>query len=125
MTSLHHAITVLLVEDQDALRAITCRILEREGFRVLTAEDGGVALEVLDHYGKEVNVLLSDVAMPDMDGITLAQHVRTRFPDIKVILMSGYCVAALEEFGATPWLDTIMLKPFTADALVAAVRKAA
>jgi CheY-like chemotaxis protein len=117
--------TVLLVEDLDSLRAITRRILERHGFRVITAPNGNVALDALEQHPGEINVLLSDVAMPEVNGIVLAQEVRTRFPGVKIILMSGYAAESLEGMGATRWMDTMVQKPFTAETLVAAVQQAA
>jgi len=116
--------TVLLVEDLDSLRVITRRILERNGFRVLTAPNGSVALETLAQHAGEVNVLLSDVAMPEVNGIKLAQEVRTRFPDVKIILMSGYGAESLEGMGVNRLMDTVVLKPFTAETLVSALQRA-
>jgi DNA-binding response OmpR family regulator len=117
--------TVLLVEDLDSLRAITRRILERSGFRVLAAPNGSVALETLEQHPGEINVLLSDVAMPEVNGVVLAQEVRARFPGVKIILMSGYGAESLEGMGVNRWMDTLVLKPFTAETLVAAVHQAA
>ncbi|HXC25095.1 MAG TPA: response regulator [Gemmatimonadaceae bacterium] len=117
--------TVLLVEDQEPLRLLASRILERGGFRVLATADGDAALAALEEHPDEVNVLLSDVVMPDFDGVMLAQAVRSRFPRVKIILMSGYGEERLTELGAQQWVDMLVLKPFTPESLVAAVRRAA
>lgn len=116
------ATTILLVEDQAQLRAIARRILERHGFHVVAAEGGSAALSTLEQHDKEINILLSDVVMPDLDGIQLAQKVRARFPQVKIILMSGYGSEGLTGPGADQWIDELLLKPFTSETLVTAVR---
>lgn len=122
MVALSQPTTVLLVEDQDQLRALARRILERHGFHVLPAAGGEDALTTLEQHDKEVNILLSDVVMPGVDGIQLAQKVRSRFPNVKIILMSGYGPEGLTSAGADRVMDELLLKPFTSETLIAAVR---
>ena len=117
--------TILLVEDQESLRLLTRRILERHGFHVVTAVDGRDALRMLEQHIDSINVLLSDVVMPSLNGITLAQEVRERFPAVRIVLMSGYGSESLRAAGAQQWTDAMVSKPFTAEALLAAVRRAA
>ncbi len=81
--------TILIVEDEDAVRLFGARALRNKGYKVLEARDGEGALDIL-HHEANVDVLVSDVVMPGMDGATLAQLVRMERPDIRVILMSGY-----------------------------------
>jgi len=81
--------TILIVEDEDAVRLFGARALRNKGYRVLEARSGETALDVL-HAEPSVDVLVSDVVMPGMDGVTLARLVRMERPSIRVILMSGY-----------------------------------
>ena len=81
---------VLVAEDEPALVDIFRRALEREGYRVLTAEDGRHALAVLEEKRAEIDLLLSDIVMPGMGGRELVWLIRDKYPHIKVILASGY-----------------------------------
>ena len=82
--------TILLVEDEDAVRVFSARALRNKGYQVLEAPSGESALEKLTGDGRRVDLLITDVVMPEMDGPTLMRHVRQIRPDIKVILISGY-----------------------------------
>lgn len=83
--------TVLLVEDEDAVRMFGSRALRNKGYHVLEAADGEAALDVISNSGNhKIDLIISDVVMPGMNGHTLVQLVRHELPDIKIILMSGY-----------------------------------
>ncbi len=83
--------TVLLVEDEDAVRMFGARALKNKGYTVLEASNGEEALEVINNdSNQKIDLIISDVVMPGMDGHTLVQLVRHEMPDIKIILMSGY-----------------------------------
>ncbi len=83
--------TVLLVEDEDAVRMFGARALKNKGYNVLEASNGEEALEVINNGSdQKIDLIISDVVMPGMDGHTLVQLVRHEMPDIKIILMSGY-----------------------------------
>ena len=125
MVALSPTTTVLLVEDQEALRVLARRILERHGFHVLTVAGGEDALTTLEQHDEEVNILLSDVVMPNFDGIKLAQEVRSRFPKVKIILMSGLGPEGFTGPGRDQLMDELLLKPFTSESLVAAIRNVA
>lgn len=84
------AATVLLVEDEDGVRALARRVLEREGHRVFTARSGVEALELAGEVDQELDLLLTDMVMPGMDGRELARRVQAMHPDCQVLLMSGY-----------------------------------
>jgi two-component system cell cycle sensor histidine kinase/response regulator CckA len=88
--------TVLLVEDEDMVRAVAERALARQGYSVLTAENGEAALEVLDAHGRP-DLLISDVVMPTMDGPTMVRHARERYPDLPIIFISGYAEEQLRK----------------------------
>ena len=113
--------TVLLVEDERAVRLVVERALKRGGFNVITASDGAVALDVLGTA--TIDILVSDVVMPGIDGVELLEHIHSRRPGLPVVLMSGYADPpqrrALEQVGAI-----FLAKPFTADDLLDAVRAA-
>lgn len=81
---------ILIVEDEESVRTFSARALSVTGYEVHEAESGEEALEKLDEIEGELDLIISDVVMPEMDGPTLLKHVRQRFPDLKVIFVSGY-----------------------------------
>ncbi len=116
--------TLLLVEDEEAVRAFAARALASRGYQVLEAGSGLEALDVLAEHGGTVDLVLSDVVMPEMDGPSLLKALRTTYPDIKVIFMSGYAEEAfarnLPEGAAFGFLP----KPFSLKQLIEAVKQA-
>jgi two-component system, cell cycle sensor histidine kinase and response regulator CckA len=82
--------TVLLVEDEDAVRLFSARALRNKGYNVLEARSGDAALEMMSAHQGEIDLLITDVVMPRMDGPTLIREVRIQHPDMKVIFISGY-----------------------------------
>ncbi|MGX6600575.1 PAS domain S-box protein [Micromonosporaceae bacterium Da 78-11] len=108
-----HGATLLLVEDEDALREVTHRILDRAGYRVLVAGDGAQALQVLRAHPGRIDVLLTDVIMPGLLGKALADAVRADRPEIAVVFMSGYA-PVLAVHGTLPPDVQLVEKPFTA-----------
>jgi PAS domain S-box-containing protein len=114
--------TVLLVEDQDPLRAVVSGLLKRAGYRVLEASGGKEALAHIEQQGATVDLLLSDLSMPGMTGIELAGLVRARLPRARILLMSGMADRTLDptSLGYAHFLP----KPFTPSALLGAVSKA-
>ena len=109
--------TILVVEDEDAVRRLTCRILSRQGYRVLDAPDGAHALSTWDRHGDEIDLLLTDVVMPGMSGKELAEQI-----GIEPVFMSGYTDDVVLRHG----VDGLRLvqKPFDAETLLSAVRSA-
>ncbi|MBS7538674.1 cell cycle histidine kinase CckA [Ancylobacter lacus] len=116
--------TLLLVEDEESVRAFAARALASRGYQVLEAGSGLEALDVLAEHGGTVDLVLSDVVMPEMDGPSLLKALRTSYPDIKVIFMSGYAEEAfarnLPEGAAFGFLP----KPFSLKQLIEAVKQA-
>ena len=113
---------VLLVEDEDALRAMMRHALRRQGYTVLEARNAGEALLLSEQSSTPIHLLLTDVVMPIMRGTQLAARLRELKPELKVLLISGYAddlTDGLERRQA----DGLLQKPFTADALTARVRK--
>ncbi len=82
--------TVLLVEDEDAVRLFSARALRNKGYKVLEARSGEAALEIVNEHMNDIDLVISDVVMPRMDGPTLIKELRTRRADIRVIFISGY-----------------------------------
>ncbi len=89
--------TILLVEDEDAVRAFAAKALERKGYTVLAAASGDDALELLADHTGVINILVTDVVMPNMDGPTLALAVREKMPELPVLFMSGYAEEQLRQ----------------------------
>jgi two-component system, cell cycle sensor histidine kinase and response regulator CckA len=108
---------VLLVEDDEAVRTIARRILVRAGYTVVEAASGR---EALDRVEDGIDLVISDVVMPDMGGPELQKRLREQYPNLKVILTSGYCEGELK--GATRQLGAAFLpKPFTPESLIRCV----
>jgi two-component system cell cycle sensor histidine kinase/response regulator CckA len=116
-------ISVLVVDDETAVRRFAARVLEREGIGVLEAIDGVEALDLFNNGNPPIiDLVLSDIVMPRLNGVELMQALSVSHPEIPVILMSGYATAALAERGiATPC--SIIPKPFPAERLLAEVRR--
>ena len=113
--------TILLAEDDDAVRAIARTTLERAGYQVLSASDGASALGLADGHAGPIDLLLTDVIMPGINGRELAQAMTTRRPGLPVLFVSGYTGNVLADYGL-PSLDHALLdKPFTPASLTAAV----
>jgi len=116
--------TILLVEDEEGLRALNARGLSSRGYTVLQAGNGVEAIEVLEKSPGQVDLVVSDVVMPEMDGPTLLRELRQRIPGLKVIFVSGYAEDAfqknLPEEGQRP---AFLPKPFTLKQLVEAVKE--
>ncbi len=112
--------TILLVEDEDMVRAVAERALTRQGYSVLTAENGEIALEVMARNGRP-DLLITDVVMPTMDGPTMVRHAREKYPDLPIVFMSGY---AEEQLRKSIDLDNVefLPKPFSVQQLAEAAR---
>jgi two-component system, cell cycle sensor histidine kinase and response regulator CckA len=115
--------TILLVEDEEGLRALNARGLTSRGYTVLEAGNGVEAIEVLEKSGKPVDLVVSDVVMPEMDGPTLARELRSRNPDLKIIFVSGYAEDAFQKNLPEHGQFAFLPKPFTLKQLVAAVKE--
>ena len=115
--------TVLLVEDEDALREVTHRILTRNGYRVLTAAGGPDAVAVAADHGGPIDLLLTDVVMPHMHGQELAERITAARPGTRVVFMSGYAQPFLAGDGTLPAGTVLIAKPFTQADLLARLRE--
>jgi PAS domain S-box-containing protein len=115
--------TVLVVEDEEAIREVARRILSRNGYRVITAGSGAEALEVAASYADSIDLLLTDVVMPQMLGKEVAERVGALRPGIRVLFMSGYAQNILGVQGALSPEVVLVEKPFTERALLAKVAR--
>jgi PAS domain S-box-containing protein len=115
--------TVLLVEDDRAVRGFAALSLQQYGYHVLEASNGAEGLYMLNTRGGRLDLLVTDVIMPGMSGRQLAEAVKERFPSIKVLYMSGYTDDAIVKHGVLEAELQFLHKPFTHDALVRKVRE--
>ena len=115
--------TVLLVEDEDAVRGFAVRALMSRGYHVIEAHSGVHALEVLEAHDGEIDLVISDVVMPEMDGPTLLKHLRKRNPQVKIIFISGYAEEAFRNNLDEDEKFTFLPKPFSLKKLAAAVKE--
>lgn len=110
--------TILLVEDEPAVRQLFMLALTRAGYRVYEARNGQEALKMFDQHGDSIDLLLTDLRMPYMGGVELAQHLRARRKSLKLIAISGYAGNTEQELNAD-----FLSKPFSRDDLLAKVRE--
>ena len=115
--------TILLVEDEEGLRSLNARGLRSRGYSVIEASNGIEALEALEERNGAIDLVVSDVVMPEMDGPTLFTAMRGRNPDLKIIFVSGYAEDAFEKSLPENQQFAFLPKPFTLSQLVAAVKE--
>lgn len=115
--------TVLVVEDEAMVRDLAVRVLKAAGYTVLSAGDGQEALELVEKLEGCVDLVLSDVVMPVMGGIEMAERLQEEYPRLKVLYMTGFSDMDLAERGKKVPDERILLKPFTRDVLTQRVRQ--
>jgi two-component system cell cycle sensor histidine kinase/response regulator CckA len=114
--------TVLLVEDEEGLRGLNARGLASRGYTVLEAGNGLEAIEILESHAGKIDLVVSDVVMPEMDGPTLYKELRARNPELKVVFVSGYAEEAFAKSLPEGGQFAFLAKPFTLKQLVATVK---
>jgi len=115
---------ILLAEDEEALRALCARALSGEGHDVTTACDGADALDLLVKESGRFDLLLTDIRMPIMDGIALALAAARDYPDLRIVLMTGYADQRERAKGLDAIIHDVLTKPFTVNLLRTAVSEA-
>jgi two-component system cell cycle sensor histidine kinase/response regulator CckA len=115
--------TILLVEDEDGLRSLNARGLRSRGYSVIEAANGIEAMEALDEKDGAVDLVVSDVVMPEMDGPTLLREMRKRNPNLKIIFVSGYAEEAFDKSLPENEQFAFLPKPFALSALVEKVKE--
>jgi len=116
--------TILLVEDDEAVRVLTKKLLQQAGYDVLEAKNAAEAVSLCDHHPSAIHLLLTDVVMPGSSGWKLAADLRDRRPAIKVLYMSGYADGARFDNGDRDASASFLEKPITPDALARKVKEA-
>jgi CheY-like chemotaxis protein len=116
--------TILVVEDEDGVRALVINLLENLGYRVLPAQSGPRALEVWRDHGATVDMLITDIVMPDgMNGFELAERLRRTCPSLRAIFMSGYLADVRRDDFQVRESDAYLAKPFNLPELARVVRR--
>ncbi len=114
--------TILLVEDDEAVRELVWRVLQRQGYTLLEARDGQEALQLATYHPNPIHLLLTDVVMPGMSGVALAEKLIQIHPELKTIFMSGYTDNTIAHHGMLEPGVTLLQKPFSPLALARKVR---
>jgi DNA-binding NtrC family response regulator len=115
--------TVLIVEDDDALRNITKKMLQKYGYNILEAENGEKALNIGETHEGPIHLLLTDVVMPVMSGSDLSEKLQSIRPETRVIYMSGYTDNAIVHHGILKQKINFIEKPFSPESLSKKVRQ--
>ena len=115
--------TILLVEDADALRKLTHMLLEQHGYHVLVAANGAAALQLVEQKPERIDLLLTDVIMPGLNGRALAERLEILQPSLKVLYMSGYTDDAIVNHGVLESGTQLLHKPFSEESLIRKVRE--
>jgi two-component system cell cycle sensor histidine kinase/response regulator CckA len=113
----------LVVEDEVGVRDLACRFLKASGYRVLEAADGMEALQIASQYEETIHLVLTDVVMPRLGGKALAEQIRARRKDTKILFMSGYTEYTSNTSGELSALGSALQKPFSRLSLTAKVRE--
>jgi CheY-like chemotaxis protein len=111
--------TILLVEDDESVLSFVCLVLAQRNYRVLTAPDGDGAIKVAADHPGQIDLLLTDIVMPQMNGRALATELRKLRPSLRVMYMSGYPGDTIDRYGDIPAGEPFLQKPFTRDLLLA------
>lgn len=115
--------TVLVVEDEDAVRRLICRVLKAKGYHVLEAADAEAGLALAGERRETIDLLLTDLVMPGLGGAALADRLLELRPGLRVLFITGYAATAVERQGALAERSGLLEKPFNADQLARMVRE--
>jgi len=114
---------VLVVDDEEGLCAMAKQILERGGFRAVTANDGQTAVELLRHEGSRIGLAIVDHTMPGMDGTQTCRALQQLQPTVRLVISSGFSEEQVRSQGADDGISGFLQKPYTVDTLLSTVRK--
>lgn len=115
---------ILIVDDEEPLRLLVSRALQMDGHETMTAEDGGAALDIVTAENGAFDLVLTDIKMPVMDGIALALSIAAKFPDLRILLMTGYADQRERAHGLDALIHDVVTKPFSVADIRAAVKDA-
>jgi CheY-like chemotaxis protein len=114
---------VLVVDDEEGLRSIVCRTLQQEGYGTLEAAHGAEALEVIEKASSQVDLVVTDVVMPGMDGRELGRRLTQRWPSLPILYISAYDVNDIFRRGSPRSSAPFLQKPFPPETLISSVRR--
>ncbi len=115
---------ILIADDEDSMRALVARAIAMDGYDITTAEDGADALEIISRENGAFDLLLTDIKMPIMDGIALALTVKRDYPDVTILLMTGYADQRERASGLDAIVHDVITKPFSVNDIRKAVAAA-
>ena len=115
--------TILLVEDEEMVRKLAVKLLKKQGYKVLEAPDGRIALKLCEEHRKPIHLILSDVVLPGMSGRDLVERLKVIYPEAKALFMSGYTDNVILHHGILDRGIEFIQKPFTLDGLARKVRE--
>ncbi|MEP7029792.1 MAG: response regulator [Pseudolabrys sp.] len=115
---------ILIAEDDDALRGLVARALKDDGHDLTAAADGAQALNIMTEHDGKFDLLLTDVQMPEMDGVALAMATGRNHPEIPILLMTGYADQRERAHELDALVHDVIVKPFTIEQIKGAVREA-
>jgi two-component system, cell cycle response regulator CpdR len=115
---------VLIVDDEESMRVLVARAIAMDGHEIVTAEDGAEAIEILNGGPEKFDLLLTDIQMPVMDGIALALTAARDFPDLTILLMTGYAEQRERASGLNAIAHDVITKPFSVADIRTAVAEA-
>ncbi|MFA6148566.1 MAG: response regulator [bacterium] len=115
--------TILLVEDSDLVREVIARMLGEEGFTILPVSSGEDALSILRRKEVSIDLLLTDIVMPEMTGLELADRISEEMPDVPILFMTGYSEEVVESKGISGKNREWIPKPFTQEEIVSKARE--
>lgn len=104
---------ILIADDEDSMRTLVARAIAMDGHETVTAQDGAEALEILTREGSDFDLLLTDIQMPVMDGIALALSVARDFPDLTILLMTGFADQRERASNLNALVHDVVTKPFS------------
>ena len=104
---------ILIADDEDSMRTLVARAIAMDGHETVTAQDGAEALEILTREGGAFDLLLTDIQMPVMDGIALALSAARDFPDLTILLMTGFADQRERASGLEALISDVISKPFS------------
>lgn len=114
---------ILIADDEDSMRTLVARAIAMDGHETVTAQDGAEALEILTREDGDFDLLLTDIQMPVMDGIALALAAKQQFPELTIMLMTGYAEQRERAKSLEAIVAEVMTKPFTIAELRTTVMK--
>jgi len=116
--------TILLVDDEEIIRSLGTRILERSGYRVITAKDGAEGITTYRGKADEIDITILDLSMPEMDGMETMLRLRGEFPDARIMISTGHALEEDLDRMAREKRCEILMKPYRAEELTSKVRSA-